>query len=130
MTTANIIAGFQTTGIFPLDRDVIVLPGESREKGLLVPQPVYTPFKFYRAEDGLYSSEDLREPSVKFASRIDSLFDIADVKTPQKKPPRERVKPSSDFVLTGAECRQKLKEREENKGKKSTKGGTKQKSYP
>ena len=121
MTTANIIAGFQTTGIFPLDRDVIVLPGESRKKGLLVPQPVYTPFKHCPAEDGLYASEDLRESLL--APRIDYLFDVADV---QKKPPCERVKPTSDLVLTSAECRQKLKEREENKGKKSTKGGTKQ----
>ena len=109
MTTANIIAGFQTTGIFPLDRDAIMLPGESRSEGMIVPRPIYTPFKRCPAKDGIYSSEDLKESSVQFAPRTNSLATMVDMKTPQRKP--QRVKPPSDMVLTSAECRQKLEER-------------------
>ena len=112
MTAVNIIAGFQTTGIYPLDPDVIVLPGESRTEGIIAPKPIYTPFKRFPAEDGVYASEDLKD-GVKFASKTNSLATVTDMRTPGRRP--QRVKPPSDMVLTSAECLQKLEERKKGR---------------
>ncbi len=56
MTSANIVAGFQTTGVFPINRDAISLPGESGKDEFLEPRPVYTPFKRFPVQDGMFSS--------------------------------------------------------------------------
>ena len=48
MTCVNIMAGFETMGIYPVNQDVIlaVLPGEQRSsEGMIVPRSVFTPFK-------------------------------------------------------------------------------------
>ena len=45
MTTVNTVAGFQTTGIYPVNREAIQLPGESSSEAIIAPQPIITPFK-------------------------------------------------------------------------------------
>ena len=48
MTCVNIMVGFGTTGVYPVNRDAILsaLPGESRlSEGIIVPRSVFTPFK-------------------------------------------------------------------------------------
>lgn len=52
MTPKNIISGFRTTGIFPVDRDALTLPGEKRrslaERTGLSYIPLFTPSKKIR----------------------------------------------------------------------------------
>ena len=54
MTPKNIVGGFKTTGVHPLDRNAIVLPGEEKKKMTLsektgVPYiPLFTPSKRHR----------------------------------------------------------------------------------
>ena len=52
MLPKNIISGFRTTGIFPVDRDALTLPGEKRrslaEHTGLSYIPLFTPSKKVR----------------------------------------------------------------------------------
>ena len=108
MTCVNIMAGFETTGIYPVNRDVILaaLPGEQRSsEGMIVPRSVFTPFKRV-PEDGLYTSADITpQSSVSIAKRPNLLTDIVSLKTPKQK--TKRIKPPSDMVLTSSEFRNK-----------------------
>ena len=48
MTISNIAGGFCTTGIHPLNRDVIKLPGECNfADKMITPNVGFTPFKRY-----------------------------------------------------------------------------------
>ena len=63
MTTKNIAAGFRTTGIYPVDRNAIVLPGEKKKKSLSeetgVPYiPLFTPSKQHRIRTCEEHSDD------------------------------------------------------------------------
>ena len=93
--------------------DVIVLPGESRTKGIFAPQPIILTFKAFPSDDGVYASEDLKD-GIKFAPKPNST--VTDMKTPGRR--LQCVKPPSEMVLTSAECLQKLEDRE--KGKKNS----------
>lgn len=44
MTIGTIVGGFRTTGIYPLNRDAIQLPGETKATDS-APKLTYTPFK-------------------------------------------------------------------------------------
>ena len=125
MTTVNIVAGFQITGIYPVNREAIQLPGESSMEAIIAPRPVFTPFKRCPLEDNLFSSEDVpQNPRIDLAKRPNALTNIVDQKTPQIK--TQRIKPDpSDMVLTSLECRNKLKERKEKKGTKTPRKASK-----
>lgn len=121
MTTVNTVAGFQTTGIYPVNREAIQLPGESSSEAIIAPQPIITPFKQCTLEDGLHSSDDVpQKPRVDLARRPNALTNIVDQKTPQIK--TQRIKPDpSDMVLNSKDCRNKQKEEKETKGTKTPK---------
>lgn len=89
MTTSNIIAGFQTTGIYPVDREAIDLPGEATasEKGVIAPYTTYSPFKRV-PEDELFSAKDVQVSTPNLAARKrpnSVLSSIVDAKTPELK---------------------------------------------
>ena len=104
MTTSNIIAGFHTTGIFPIDRNVIQLPGESKlTDKLIVPCVTFTPFKRCPVKDGLHSSSDILSassfpPFDSQSKRPNSIRDIIQTKTPIIK--SKRITAPADRVLT------------------------------
>lgn len=125
MTTVNIVAGFQTTGIYPVNREAIRLPGESSSEAIIAPWPIFTPFKRCPLEDGLHSSNDVpQKPRVDLASRPNALTNIVDQKTPQIK--TQRIKPDpSDMVLTSKDCHNKQKEEKETKGTRTPKKASK-----
>jgi hypothetical protein len=49
MTVRNIVSGFSTTGIYPVNRDAITLPVSSPEKAQLARMPFYTPAKNHQS---------------------------------------------------------------------------------
>ena len=109
MTTSNIVAGFRTTGIYPLDRDAIQLPGECKMADkLITPNVGFTPFKRY-PQDRLHTSSDVKaaKSSLPFINpRPNSFRDIAEVKTPEVKSkrvkaPEDKVVVSSVFTIKG-----------------------------
>ena len=108
MTSVNIMAGFETTGIYPVNRDAVlsVLPCQSTAtEGIVVPRTVFTPYKRV-LEDGLYTSADFPSQSrVDLAKRPSSIVGITSLKTPRLKP--RRIKPPSDMVLTSSDFRVK-----------------------
>ena len=126
MTTINIVAGFQTTGIYPVNRDAVQLPGENSSEAIIAPRPVFTPFKRSPLEDGLFSSDDVPQKPrihVDLAKRPSALANILDQKTPQVK--TQRIKPDpSDMVLTSIDFRNKQKAQKETKGMKTPKKAT------
>ena len=67
MTTSNIAAGFEITGIYPVDREAVRLPGEVAVKDKIIPNATYTPFKRYAGSEQIFSSSDLH---------LDASFDI------------------------------------------------------
>ena len=106
MTISNIVAGFHTTGIYPLDGDAIQLPGEGKlADKLITPNVNFAPFKRYPC-DALYTSSDIKaaKSSLHFVNpRPNSLRDIAEVKTPEVKSkpikaPEDKVVDSSVFT--------------------------------
>lgn len=103
MSTSNIVAGFRTTGIYPLDRDAIQLPGEGKlADKLITPNVGFTPFKRHPC-DALYTSSDVKatKSSLHFVNpRPNSLRDIADVKTPEVK--SKRIKAPEDKVMASS----------------------------
>ena len=108
MTCINIMAGFETTGIYPVNRDAVlsVLPCQSApSEGIIIPRTVFTPYKRV-LEDGLYTSTDFSlQPKVDLAKRPSSVVGITSLKTPKLKP--RRIKPPSDMVLTSSDFRVK-----------------------
>ena len=104
MTTSNIIGGFHTTGIYPINRNAIQLPGESKlTDKLIAPCLNFTPFKRHPVEDGLHSSSDIltAQHSPLLASkskRPNSLTDIVHTNTPVIK--SQRISAPADRVLT------------------------------
>ena len=87
MTTSNIVAGFHTTGIYPLDRDAIQLPGEGKlADKLIAPNVDFTPFKRYPYDD-LRASSDIKaaKSSLHFINpRPNSLRNIADTRSKEQ----------------------------------------------
>ena len=61
MTAANIAAGFEVTGIYPLNRQAVHLPSDSHTpEQRTVPHDTYTPFKRYAESDHvMFSSTNL-----------------------------------------------------------------------
>ena len=106
MTCVNIVSGFSTTGVYPVNRDAIQLPGSSRTtEGIAAPCQLFTPFK-RDPDDGLFSSSDISPaPTVNVAKRLNSFSDIVNQPTPKLAP--RRIRPDSDGVMTGIELRQK-----------------------
>ena len=104
MTTSNIIGGFHTTGIYPINWNAIQLPGESKlTDKLIAPCLNFTPFKRHPVEDGLHSSSDISpaQHSPLLASkskRPNSLTDIVHTNTPVIK--SQRISAPADNVLT------------------------------
>lgn len=65
MTISNIAAGFRTTGIHPLNRDAIQLPGEFDKT--ITPNVGYTPFKSNSLDKlHTYTSSDIKAPQAPF----------------------------------------------------------------
>ena len=104
MTCVNIIAGFRTTGVYPVNRDAIQLPGTSEAtEGIAAPRQVFTPFK---RDPGLFSSNDIPPvPTVNLSKRPNSLTDIVNQPTP--KLTTRRIRPDSGGVMTGSQLRRK-----------------------
>ena len=118
MTTVNIVAGFATCGVFPVNRDAIQLPGDSNaEECFIAPHPVYTPFK-HPVNDGLFTSDALPEVTVDLARRPNALMNIVDLPTPKLK--TQRIRAPSEMVITSAEFQEKLAEQAASKKKKKT----------
>ena len=63
MTISNIIAGFETTGIYPVDREAIELPGELAlpQRSIIAPHTTFSPFKRV-TEDEMFSPEAAPTP--------------------------------------------------------------------
>ena len=60
MTIGTIVGGFRTTGIHPLNRDAIQLPGETKVTDkFLEPNLGFTPHKRYGLLRGVFSSSDI-----------------------------------------------------------------------
>lgn len=109
MTTMNIIAGFQTTGIYPVDREAIKLPTDpsSRtEQSTITPCATFTPFKRC-PEDEMFGSCDIPAPDIEVpavSKRPNALAGIVEMKTPVIK--SKRV-PAPAKILTSADFRPK-----------------------
>ena len=110
MTTSNIVVGFRTTGIYPMDRDAIQLPGECKMADkLITPNVDFIPFKHY-PQDRLHTSSDIKAAKSSFPfinPRPNSLRDIVEVKTPEVKSkrvkaPEDKVVVSSVFTIKGS----------------------------
>ena len=81
MTPKNVIAGFQTTGVYPPNRDAIKLPGDSDETSSLCQNtgisyiPLYTPVKRriseHVATSPNFSQGELLEFELQFEARQD-----------------------------------------------------------
>ena len=100
MTTSNIVAGFRTTGIYPLDRDAIQLPGECKlADKLITPNVDFTPFKRY-PQDILHTSSGIKAAKSSLPPRPNSLRAIAEVKTPEVK--SKRIKAPEDKVVASS----------------------------
>ena len=87
MTVNNIAAGFEITGIYPLNRKAFRLPGESSEAETVIPNVTYTPFKRYAdSGDGIFSSSDLHQgssPTFDLPRPPKSLSSIVTLSTPR-----------------------------------------------
>ena len=72
MTPKNIISGFRTTGIFPIDRDALTLPGEKRrslaERTGLSYIPLLTPSK--KARQLYFSQEEVERYNFHFENGL------------------------------------------------------------
>lgn len=99
MTCINIMEGFATTGVYPVNRDAIQPPGESKStEGIMAPRPVFTPFKRAPEVDGLYKSADIAtQPRVDLLKRPNSLTNIVTQQTPKLK--TQRIRPACDMVI-------------------------------
>ena len=106
MTSVNVMSGFETTGIYPVNWDAVlsVLPCQSTpSEGIIVPGTVFTPYKRV-PEDGLYTSADFPSlPKVDLVKRPNSIAGITSLKIPKLKP--RRIKPPSDMVLISSDFR-------------------------
>ena len=101
MTTVNIVAGFRTTGIYPLDRCAIQLPGECNwANKLITPNVGFTPFKRY-PQDGLHTSSDIRAGELSLINPRPNCFrDITQVNTPKVQ--SKRIKAPEDKVIASS----------------------------
>ena len=67
MTTSNIAGGFRTTGLYPLNRNIIQLPGEcSFPDKLIAPNVGFTPFK--RNPFDTYTSREIKVVKVPYVN--------------------------------------------------------------
>ena len=100
MTTSNIVAGFHTTGIYPVNRDAIQLPGQCDFADKCI-EPIveYTPFKRY-PQNTVHTSSILKAAKSFTISRPSALRDIVDIKTPEFK--TKRIKAPEEQVVTSS----------------------------
>ena len=100
MTTSIIAGGFRTTGIYPLNRDAIQLPGDCNfANKLITPNVGFTPFKSH-PQDGLYTSSNIKSAELPLVKpRPNCLRDITQVKTPRVQ--SKRIKAPEDKVVAG-----------------------------
>ena len=67
MTTSNIAGGFHTTGLYPLNRDIIQLPGQcSFADKLIAPNVGFTPFKCNPLDT--YTSREIKVVKVPYVN--------------------------------------------------------------
>ena len=88
MTAANIAAGFEVAGIYPLNRQAVHLPSNSHTlEEKVVPHVMYTPFKRYAESDhSMFSSSDLHaSPTFNVPQCPNSLRTTATVPSPKLK---------------------------------------------
>lgn len=101
MTASNIIAGFETTGIDPVNREAIQLPGDSEvpQRSMIAPHTTFSPFKCF-AEDELFSAEEAPTctPHQTMRKRPNVVTSIVESKTPVLE--TQRVVPGAAKILT------------------------------
>ncbi len=138
MTAVNIINGFKTTGIYPLNQDAVIkkLPGKSTSESSYDPDvsAVFTPLKREPRcklmstpvifDDDTHTQIDspLQGPEDNSVEQQPTMHDILTLRTPTFKVKNIHIKPDPHrFVLTRKECvqdavkKQKLKEEKELK---------------
>ncbi len=110
MTAINIINGFKTTGIYPLNEDAVIkkLPGKSASESYHLDDvgTVFTPepyCKLGRSTPVIF--DDIQGPSDNFIEQQPTMRDILTLQTPTFKVKNIRIKPDpARLVLTGKEC--------------------------
>ena len=100
MTTTNIVAGFETTGIYPINRYAVRIPREPNvQKEKILPNVTFTPVKRY-TEVGVFSSSEIpASPTFENPRPPRSLPNILTMPSPQLKPVKS-LSPS-DRVISG-----------------------------
>lgn len=129
MTCANIVAGFRVTGVFPINRNVVKLPGESAaakilEKCDLPYIPLFTPAKRrIRTSHSILSEEDsfsyslLSESPLPSSAHVhpsirqNSLVNIAKLNVDIPKLTLAVPQKASERVLTSEENLRRLEEK-------------------
>ena len=128
MTAVNITAGFQTTGVYPINREAVMPEGclTSAEENSFKPLPRFTPLKHRTVQRSLSGADGESFKSSTSSScspfedswlpkRQNPLVNIVDLKTPQVKTQPVRLPDASDRVLTSLECRKKIQEKQKNR---------------
>ena len=88
MTPSNIAAGFEITGIYPINREAVRLPGTPTVQDKVVPNFTFTPFKRYAGSEHMFTSSDLfHNGSLKFDLPLPpkSLRNVENLPTPKLK---------------------------------------------
>ena len=134
MTDANITVGFQTTGVYPINREAVMQEGclSRAEESSLKPLSRFTPLKHSTVQCSLSSADGESFKSCLSSScspsedsclsrRQNALINIVDLKTPQIKTQSAHL--PSDRVLTSLECCQNMKKKaKEQRGTTQSKG--------
>ena len=130
MTTKNITAGFRTTGIYPVDRNAIVLPGEKKKKKKLLSEetgvpyiPLFTPSKQQRIQDSFEGQcsddEEVSSPSpaihdcLSLQSELTKMLNIPRRPPPQN--PLDEIEKYGARVLTSRENLELIERKERAK---------------
>ena len=98
MTIGTIVGGFLTTGVHPLNRDAIQLPGETKVTDkFLEPNLGFTPHKWYGLLRGEFSSSDITN-IMESNTHPNSLVLAANYQRDDKRmKPEDKVLASSDL---------------------------------
>lgn len=103
MSIGTIVGGFQTTGIHPLNRDAIQLPGETKVVDkFLEPNLGFTPHKRYGLQNRVFSSSDIS--NIKESSTHPNSLVLAGIRqtTNETVVKNKRIKPE-DKVLASSD---------------------------
>lgn len=100
MTIGTIVGGFRTTGIHPLNRDAIQLPGEKKlTDKFLEPNLGFTPHKRYGLLCGVFSSSDISN-IMESNSHPNSLVLAGIKQTTCETVKNKRVKPEDNVLAS------------------------------